>query len=102
MLPHLEKMATVQQSAAGALAGVRRAAQGVLFRLLRPYAFQQHQLQMQLIAALRQATVALRRQQEVQKSLDARVRKLAQELLAAKQEIRKLEQDSAAGKDPSR
>ena len=93
MLPHLEEMATLQQSAAGALAGFRRAAQGVLFRLLRPYAFQQHQLQMHLIAALRQVTVALRRQQHVHDSLDARVRELTRELLAAKSEIRRLEKD---------
>ena len=65
----------------------------MLFRLLRPYAFQQHQLQMQLIAALRQVTVALRRQQQVHDSLDARVRELTRELLAAKSEIRRLEKD---------
>jgi hypothetical protein len=102
MLPHLEKMATVQRSAEGALAGFRLAAQAALFRLLRPYAFQQHQLQMHLIAALRQATVALRRQQQVHKSLDTRVRELSRELLAAKQEIQKLEHDSVRAKDPSR
>ena len=102
MLPHLEKMATVQQSAEGAMAGFRRAAQGVLFRLLRPYAFQQHQLHMHLIAALRQATIAMRRQQQVHKSLDTRVRELSRELLAAKKEIQKLEQDSAPNKDSSR
>ena len=97
MLPHLEAMATVQQSAEGALAGFRRIAQRGLFRLLRPYAFQQHQFQMQLIAALRQTTVALRRQQHVHRSLDMRVRELTRELVAAKKEIRRLEQDSAAG-----
>jgi hypothetical protein len=102
MLPHLEAMATLQQSAEGTLAGFRRAAQGLLFRFLRPYAFQQHQLQMQLIAALRQATVALRRQQQVHESLDARVRELTRELVAAKSEIRRLEQDSVPGRNPPR
>jgi hypothetical protein len=102
MLPHLEAMATLQQSAEGTLAGFRRVAQGLLFRFLRPYAFQQHQLQMQLIAALRQATVALRRQQQVHESLDARVRELTRELVAAKSEIRRLEQDSVPGRNPPR
>lgn len=100
MLPHLEKMTTLQESAEGTLAGLRRTAQRVLFRILRPYAFQQHQLQMQVIAAFRQATVALRRQQQVHKSLDTRVRELTRELLAAKKEIRRLEQVSAAGRNP--
>jgi len=100
MLPHLEAMATLQESAEGSLAGFRRAAQRVLFRLLRPYAFQQHQLQMQLIAAVRQAAVALRRQQQGHKSLDARVRELTRELLAAKREIRRLEAAMSVGKAP--
>ena len=89
----------VQQSAEGVLAGFRRIAQRGLFRLLRPYAFQQHQLQMHLIAALRQTTVALRRQQHVHDSLDMRVRELTRELLAAKKEVRRLEEDLASARD---
>ena len=87
MLPHLEAMATMQQRAEGTLAGVRRLGQRALFRLLRPYAFQQHQLQMQLIAALRQVTGALRRQRQVHDSLDRRVRELTRELVEMKREL---------------
>jgi hypothetical protein len=89
MLPHLEAMSTLQQSAEGTLGGVRRLGQRALFRLLRPYAFQQHQLQMQLIAALRQVTAALRRQQQVHDSLDTRVRELTRELVEMKGELRR-------------
>ena len=89
MLPHLEAMATLQQDAKGTLAGVRRLGQRALFRLLRPYAFQQHQLQMQFIAALRQVTGALRRQQQVHDSLDTRVRELTRELVEMKRELRR-------------
>ena len=89
MLPHLEAMTNLQQSAEGTLAGLRRGAQRLLFRLLRPYAFQQHQLQMQLIAALRQTSLALRRQQTLHESLDHRVRDLTRELVEAKREMRR-------------
>jgi hypothetical protein len=89
MLPHLEAMATMQQSAEGMLAGIRRLGQRALFRLLRPYAFQQHQLQMQLIAALRQVTGALRRQQQVHDSLDTRVRELTRVLVEMRRELRR-------------
>ena len=92
MLPHLEAMTTLQEGAAtGPLGGIRRLAQRALFRLLRPYTFQQRQLQLQLIAALRQATVALRRQERLHDSLDAHVRELAEALVAAKRQIRDLE-----------
>ena len=97
MFPHLEAMATLQQSAEGTLAGLRRGAQRLLFRLLRPYAFQQHQLQMQLIAALRQTALALRRQQALHESLDQRVRDLTRELVDAKRDIRRVETAEAAG-----
>jgi hypothetical protein len=100
MLPHLEAMATLQQSAEGTLAGLRRGAQRLLFRLLRPYAFQQHQLQMQLIAALRQTALALRRQQTLHESLDHRVRDLTRELVEAKREIRRVEPAESAGNVP--
>jgi hypothetical protein len=89
MLPHLDAMATLQQAAEGPLAGVRRLGQRALFRLLRPYAFQQHQLQTQLIAALRQVAGALRRQQQVHNSLDTRVRELTRELVEIKRELRR-------------
>ena len=83
-------MATLQQSAEGHAGRVsRRLRQRAFFRLLRPYAFQQHQLQMQLIAALRQVTVALRRQQQVHDSLDTRVRELTRELVEMKRELRR-------------
>lgn len=88
MLPHLDAMTTLQEGAHGPLGSLRRVAQRVLFRVLRPYAFQQSQLHRQLIVALRQATVALRRQEHLHDSLDARVRELTEALLAAKREMR--------------
>jgi hypothetical protein len=88
MLPHLEAMANVQDGSEGAFGGLRRAAQRTLFRVLRPYAFQQRQLHLQLIAALRQVTVALRRQQQLHDSLDRRVRELTKELVETRRENR--------------
>jgi hypothetical protein len=44
---------------------------------------------MQLIAALRQTAVALRRQQTIHESLDNRVRDLTRELVETKREMRR-------------
>jgi hypothetical protein len=97
LVPQLEQMITLQVAAEGrSFSGVRRFAQRLLFRILRPYAFQQHQLQMQVIAALRQAAAALRRQEQIQESLDARVREVAGELVAMKREVRRLERELEA------
>jgi hypothetical protein len=90
LLPHLEQMTALQTSAEGSLSGVRLWAQRLLFRVLRPYAFQQHQLHLQLIAALRQTAAALRRQQQIHDSLDQRVRELVEELVATRRELRRL------------
>jgi len=94
MLPHLDAMTTLREGAPGPLGSLRRFAQRVLFRVLRPYAFQQYQLHRQLIGALRQVTVALRRQEHLHDSLEARVREMTAVLLEAKREIRSLEAQS--------
>jgi hypothetical protein len=102
LVPHLEQMISLQVAAEGrSFSGLRRAAQRLLFRILRPYAFQQHQLQMQLITAIRQAATALRRQEQIQESLDARIREIAGELVASKRELRRLERELQASQRES-
>ena len=92
LLPQLDELANLRVNAGGSsFLGIRQAAQRLLFRLLRPYAFQQRQLQQQLIAALRHAATAIRQEQRTRETLDARVRELTRELLASKRELRRLE-----------
>jgi glycosyltransferase involved in cell wall biosynthesis len=90
LLPHLEALVTPKISAGGTLSGLRLAAQRALFAVLRPYWFQQRHLQQQLIAALRHAAQAIRREQEVRTRLDARIRELTGALAANAREIRDL------------
>jgi hypothetical protein len=90
LLPHLEALATPKITAGGTLAGLRLAAQRALFAVLRPYWFQQRQLHLQMITALRQAAVAIRREQEVRNRLDTRIRELTGELAKNAQELREL------------
>jgi glycosyltransferase involved in cell wall biosynthesis len=97
LLPQLDELANLRVNAAGSsFLGIRQAAQRLLFRLLRPYAFQQRQLQQQLIAALRHAATAIRQEQRTRETLDARVRELTRELLASKRELRRLEGERAS------
>ena len=91
MLPNLEQMSAVNLSADGGSAGWRHMVQRALFRILRPYAFQQEQLHRSLIDALRQATLCLQRQQQLHESLSTRVRELTTEVVATQREIRRLE-----------
>jgi hypothetical protein len=94
LLPHLDQMNVLRTGAeSGALSGLRLAAQRLLFRILRPVVFQQQQLNAQLIAALRHATVALRREEQLRASLDRRLRDLTRELVDLKREIRKLKSE---------
>jgi hypothetical protein len=89
LLPHLDAMNTLQVSGGGgALAGLRAAAQRLLFRVIRPFAFQQAQLQAQMVVALRHVASALRRQEQLHGSLDARLRELTRELVELKRELR--------------
>lgn len=92
-LPHLDQLATPQLSVEGrTLPGPRRAAQRMLFRLLRPYWFQQRQFHTQLIAALGHVARAIRRDEEGRDVLDGRLRSLTREVVAAKQQLRRLQQ----------
>jgi glycosyltransferase involved in cell wall biosynthesis len=96
LFPHLDRLANLTVGGGGqSLSGLRQAAQRLLFRLLRPYAFQQRQLQEQLITALRHAAAAIREEQHTRERLDARVRELTRELLIAKRELRRLQGEAA-------
>jgi hypothetical protein len=91
---HLEAMNTLRASADDkSFSGLRLAAQRFLFRLLRPYAFQQQQFNTQLIAGLRHAAVALRREEQLRQTFDARVRDVTRELIEVKRELRRLRQE---------
>jgi hypothetical protein len=101
LLPQLDRLATLSVGGdTSAFAGMRQAAQRLLFRILRPYAFQQRQLQQQMIVALRHAAAAIREEQKTREVLDARVRELTRELLASKRELRRLQVEAAAVTDP--
>jgi hypothetical protein len=91
LLPQLDAMNTLQVSGgSGALAGLRAAAQRLLFRIIRPFAFQQAQLQAQMIVALRHVALALRRQEHLHGSLDTRLRELTREVVEMKREVKRL------------
>ena len=103
LLPQLDELANLRVNAAGSsFLGLRLAAQRLLFRLLRPYAFQQGRLQQQLIAALRHTAAAIREEQRTRETLDARVRELTRELLASKRELRRLQGESAMASEDVR
>ncbi len=92
LLPQLEEMTNPRVSGEGrSLSGIRVFFQRLLFRLLRPYAFQQRQLHSQLIQGLRHVASAMRREQQTREKLDARVRQVTRELVASKRELRRLE-----------
>ena len=91
LLPQLERLTEPQVAATGPLASLRIAAQRMLYRVLRPYAFQQQLLQRQMIEGLRQATLALRREQQVRESLEKRVRVLTRELSSTRREVHSLD-----------
>jgi glycosyltransferase involved in cell wall biosynthesis len=96
LLPQLDRLANLTVAAEGQpFSGLRQAAQRLLFRIIRPYAFQQRQLQQQLITALRHAAAAIRHEQQTREALDARLREITRELLASKRELRRLQGDSS-------
>jgi glycosyltransferase involved in cell wall biosynthesis len=92
LIPQLESLATPRVSSEGrSFAGLRLAAQRLLFRVLRPYWFQQYQFHKYLIAAFGRVATAMRYEQVQREALDARVRDLTGELVKCRQELRRLE-----------
>ena len=90
MLPHLEQLATPRvSSVGGTLGGLRLAAQRLLFRVLRPYWFQQYQLHRHVIATFGRVATALQYEQQQREALDGRVRELTGELVACRRELRR-------------
>jgi hypothetical protein len=61
--------------------------------VLRPYSFQQQQFNSQLIAGLRQAAAALRREEYLREVFDTRVRDVTRELIEIKRELRRVTQE---------
>jgi hypothetical protein len=99
MLPHLEQLATPHVSAASAPGGFRLAAQRLLFRVLRPYWFQQYQLQRHVIATLGRVATAFRDEQAQREALDRRVRGLTGELVAVRRQVRRQAVDGGTPRD---
>jgi len=96
LLPPLSEMASLRLSAGGrSLGGLRLLAQRVLFRVLRPLWFQQHQFHAQLVEALRLTAGAIRAEQRAREIVDARVRELTRKLLATRREASRLERSMA-------
>lgn len=77
----------------GTFSGVRLFAQRILFRVIRPYVFQQQHLNTQVISALRHAAAALRREEQVRDALEVRVRELTREVLDLKRDLRQIKRD---------
>jgi hypothetical protein len=94
LLKHLDEMNVLRTGGEeGAFSGLRLRAQRMLFRILRPYIFQQQHLNTQVISGLRQAAVALRREEQLREALEGRMRELTRELLDVKRELRRLKQE---------
>jgi glycosyltransferase involved in cell wall biosynthesis len=100
MLPYLEEIEPPRVSAEGRrFAGLRLMAQRVLFRLLRPYAYQQSLFHKQLITGFHQVVAAFRREQHNRTVLEARVRELARELVAMRREVRQLRESQKENRE---
>jgi hypothetical protein len=92
LMPHLESVAAPRAGAgSGALGGLRLSAQRLLFRVLRPYWFQQYQFAKFVIAGFGRVATSMRYEQQQREALDARVRELTRELVSCKREIYHLE-----------
>ena len=92
LMPHLESLAAPRASSGpGALGGLRLAAQRLLFRVLRPYWFQQYQFAKFVIAGFGRVATSMRYEQQHREALDTRVRELTRELVSCKREIHHLE-----------
>lgn len=92
LMPHLESVAAPRPSAGpGALGGLRSSAQRLLFRVLRPYWFQQYQFAKFVIAGFGRVATSMRYEQQQREALDGRVRELTRELVSCKRELHQLE-----------
>ena len=97
LLPQLDDLVVPRLTASGRWSKLRLAVQRLLFRVLRPYAFQQQLLHRQIIAGLRQTALALREEQQVLHRLDRRGRVLARELSATRREVHRLGSSGGRG-----
>ena len=70
---------------------LRRSAQRLLFRVLRPYWFQQYQFAKFVIAGFGRVATSMRYEQQQREALDGRVRELTRELVSCKRELHQLE-----------
>lgn len=87
-LPHLEQLAHPTLSADGRpFRTFRLAAQRALFRVLRPYWFQQGRFHTELLTTVRQVAASLREGQNHVEALDGKVREFIGELHSAKSDV---------------
>jgi hypothetical protein len=91
LLPQLDALATPQVAEGSGSGGLRSAAQRLLFRVLRPYWFQQYQLHKYMIEAFGRVATAAGQEAQQREALDRRVRELSREVADAAREIRRLE-----------
>jgi len=91
LLPQLDSLAAPQVAEASASGGLRSAAQRLLFRILRPYWFQQYQLHKYMIEAFGRVASAATEEAQQREALDRRVRELSRQVAASAREIRRLE-----------
>jgi len=96
-LPGLEQFAYPRLSVDGrAFPTLRRAAQRVLFRVMRPYWFQQGRFHTDLLGAVHQAAQAIHDGQRGMQTLDEKVRDLMSALHSAGTDVRTVEDKLAA------
>ena len=88
ILPQLQALATPHVSGPGAASGFRSLAQRVLFRILRPYWFQQYQLHTYMIEAFHRVAHATSHEAQQREALDRRVRELSREVADCARQIR--------------
>jgi hypothetical protein len=89
MIPHLESLAAPRLGTDAG--GLRQSAQRLLFRVLRPYWFQQYQFAKFVTAGFGRVATSMRHEQQQREALDMRLRELTRELVSCKREIHRLE-----------
>jgi glycosyltransferase involved in cell wall biosynthesis len=94
MLARLEQSTTPAVSAPSVqpLAGLRTSAQRVLFRLLKPYWFQQHQVQMQLVSVLRHLVAGFGQQQTNMGDIATELSRLREAIAALEGRLQEIRQ----------
>jgi glycosyltransferase involved in cell wall biosynthesis len=100
LLPRLEHLSTPRTGSEHDTSGVRVRAQRTLFRILRPYWFQQAQFAAGVVSALRHLAAGIRHEEERRREMDRQMRELAREVVESRRRIRALEAQLSSASTP--